>query len=68
VTPWPSAFHRVVDEMRLRIDFLPGKSMRMAAGAVERWQAGLPEGQGAEILRAVQEYRLVDLERQTGDG
>ncbi len=68
VTPWPSAFHRVIDKMRLRSDVLPGKSMRMAAGAVERWQAGLPEGQGTEILRVVQEYRVVDRERQTGDG
>lgn len=64
--PWPSAFHRAIDQMRERSNSSSAMSMRMAAGAVERWQAGLPEGQGVEILRAVQEYRAIDRERETG--
>lgn len=67
MTPWPSAFHRVIDEMRQRSNLSPAMSRRRAVGAVERWQAGLPEGQGTEILWAVREYQAVDRERETGE-
>jgi hypothetical protein len=63
---WPSGFYRVIDGMRERSRLSAASSMRVAAGAVERWLAGLPEGEGSEISRALQEYRLTDRDGEIG--
>lgn len=64
--PWPDAFHEAIDAMRRRWGPGEGRSLRMCAGAVERWLSGLPEGRGMEIRLAVEAYRALDAERKNG--
>lgn len=55
--PWPDAFFGVLADMRSRWGTTATASMRLCAGAVERWLDGLPEGHGQVIRNAVSEYR-----------
>lgn len=64
VSPWPDAFDEAIDGMRQRTYPELAKSLRICAGAIERWQRGLPAGQGLHILKAVEDYRALEPERR----
>ncbi len=65
--PWPDVFHQTLDGMRERWGSTAQASLRLCAGAVERWGAGLPSECGRRIMHAVTEYRAIDAARMVGE-